>query len=477
MEKTATVDLKDYIDNYGYRTLIKIVAGVNSLYLGDECDIAIDNFIVRDRPACFDISVSSSNASCSNATDASAQLIVNPPSTTGLTFNWSTGDSTASIQNLGPGNYTVTATDNNGCTATKAFTVYAPRALNAELYITPASSSISADGRVFAQVSGGRPPYQLQWLNGHTGSVLNNASTGYEALNITDANGCTLVLPTFVPIMERYTNRYNNFPYNLSFDGNLGRFKQENYDDLNWLKRSSSTPTNGTGPAGAAQGSHFRYLEASGNGSPFKVGTLLSKRYFNITRLTDPELYFQYHMEGNEADVLFVQTSIDGGFTWRENIWTTNGNQGSNWQDAIIDLSNHQVPNLLIRIVGRTGAGELSDIAIDDLQIRSATVTPFTTPNLLPDQSLSVSSELNSLDAPILKIHYYPNPVKDQLQINWEGHLQKLELVDPNGRKLEEVNLNGQQATLQMSQLPSGIYFLRAKDALGQQLVHKVFKY
>lgn len=474
--KTATVDLTDYTQNYGYRTPLKIIAGVNGLYLGDECDIAIDNFVIRDRPACFNISIASNNASCATANDAQASLIINPPSTTGLTINWSTGASTSSIQNLAPGNYGVTVTDQNGCSASEQFTIYGPRALDAELYITPTSDPSHADGRIYAQVSGGRAPYQMQWLNGSTHSVLNNVSTGYQELSITDANGCTLSLPTFVPVLTRYNRAYSNFPYTLNFEGNLGRFKQETYDDLNWLKRSSATPTNNTGPSAPAQGNYYRYLEASGSGSPFKVGTLLSKRYFNITGLTNPELYFQYHMNGTDADVLFVQTSTDGGFTWRENCWSVKGNQGNNWHDAIIDLSDYQVTSLLVRIVGRTGASELSDVAIDHLQIRSAGTTPFTENQAIPELAIANATTSNVTEDLSQSFYFFPNPVKEELQVEWNGAVQKLALIDSNGKVLQRFVPQGDVLHINLGQFTPGIYYLKTTDEKGRESIHKVMK-
>lgn len=46
-------------------------------------------------------------------------------STNGWNYNWSNGANTASISNILPGNYTLTVTDANGCTSSKAFTVTA----------------------------------------------------------------------------------------------------------------------------------------------------------------------------------------------------------------------------------------------------------------------------------------------------------------------------------------------------------------
>ncbi|MFM9006007.1 MAG: hypothetical protein ACKOSR_10975, partial [Flavobacteriales bacterium] len=49
-----------------------------------------------------------------------------PPVTGGTgnkTYAWSNGETTATINNLAPGTYTVTATDAAGCTATATYTI------------------------------------------------------------------------------------------------------------------------------------------------------------------------------------------------------------------------------------------------------------------------------------------------------------------------------------------------------------------
>ena len=42
----------------------------------------------------------------------------------------------------------------------------------------------------FADISGGSPPYELEWSNGMSSEVIGNLATGIYELKVADANGC-----------------------------------------------------------------------------------------------------------------------------------------------------------------------------------------------------------------------------------------------------------------------------------------------
>ena len=469
----AVVSLSNFrtVTNFRFR-----VIGVIGVTNGDEGDIAIDNFVIGEAPACFDISVDFTDASCNGADDGAASLLVFPPNTTGLSVEWSTNETTTSIANLAPGNYAVTVTDNALCTKVKNFTITEPTAIAAELSITPASGVGTADGSVTAQVSGGTPPYTLVWYNGTFGATNSNLLPGYEELKVTDANGCYLKMPTFIPVQQNCSRSYNNWPYHLSFDGGLGRFRQASDDDRNWARRSSGTPTANTGPSGPAQGTRYRYVESSGAGSPFKTAAIESRRCFNISGLADPELSFQYHMYGAEMGSLFVQVSTDGGGEWQESIWWETGDQGDQWLQATVDLSGYSSNQLVIRIVGRTGPGQLSDIAIDDLHIRSASSSSLSAPDIVvtPMQAAGSTQSFEEGD-PVTAL--YPNPVTSALNLEHDDELREVRLIDINGRLIYLLQTEKRgEMTIDLAGFDPGLYLLLAIDQQGQWYPHKIMK-
>jgi len=92
--------------------------------------------------------------------------------------------------NLSPGSYTVTVTDEEGCFNTGSITLQAPDEINLDIVKTNNACFGSQEGRIRVSLSGGTAPYQLQWSNGATGSTLEQLPAGDYTLSITDDKGC-----------------------------------------------------------------------------------------------------------------------------------------------------------------------------------------------------------------------------------------------------------------------------------------------
>ena len=78
---------------------------------------AIGSVVVSNVNCQLAITMDSQNASCPNVADGSASVTLVSNGTAPFSFLWSNGQTTATIENLLPNNYTVTVSDANGCTA------------------------------------------------------------------------------------------------------------------------------------------------------------------------------------------------------------------------------------------------------------------------------------------------------------------------------------------------------------------------
>lgn len=111
--------------------------------------------------------------------------------TPGYFFNWSNGSQFQDISNITEGNYSVTITDNNGCTTSETYYVTQP----GELMVTsPDILHICIDDTITinAAGTGGTFPYFYQWNFGQTSNSIQvspNEATSYT-ISITDSNGC-----------------------------------------------------------------------------------------------------------------------------------------------------------------------------------------------------------------------------------------------------------------------------------------------
>ncbi|MBL0102641.1 MAG: SprB repeat-containing protein [Bacteroidetes bacterium] len=121
--------------------------------------------------------------------------------TPGYTYLWTPGSSTASsISSLASGNYTVRATDANGCTSTSSMTVSNSGTMTS---VAATTSSVSCYGGANATASvsftGGTPPFSYQWTpGGFTTGNVSGLSAGTYSCTITDAHNCTVATSAVV---------------------------------------------------------------------------------------------------------------------------------------------------------------------------------------------------------------------------------------------------------------------------------------
>lgn len=117
---------------------------------------------------------------------------------TGLTYAWTnTTQTTLNISGLDGGVYSLTVTDNQGCSATSGpYTVVEnlPATISvAALSITPETCNLNNGAITGIQVNGGAAPISYAWTN-TTQTTLNisGLNAGSYTLTVTDGNGCTI---------------------------------------------------------------------------------------------------------------------------------------------------------------------------------------------------------------------------------------------------------------------------------------------
>lgn len=115
-------------------------------------------------------------------------------------YIWSNSATAQDITDLVQGNYSVTVTDSNGCTAVRTYTItnYVGNCIpNCDINITSAlindeicgNGAGSADITVFTSFS----PYTAQWSNGATTDDVFMLHSGTYTVTLTDAQSCQLI--------------------------------------------------------------------------------------------------------------------------------------------------------------------------------------------------------------------------------------------------------------------------------------------
>lgn len=110
-------------------------------------------------------------------------------------YLWNNGATSTSISNLAPGSYTVTITDNNGCTLQQTETINASTPVSILVNnLTNVLCNGNANGAINVSSSGGVTPYSYVWSNGFTGNNNINLSAGIYTVSVSDAVGCSATI-------------------------------------------------------------------------------------------------------------------------------------------------------------------------------------------------------------------------------------------------------------------------------------------
>ena len=123
------------------------------------------------------------------------------------TYQWNNGNTTASGTGFTPGAFTVTVTDNNGCTTVNTGSITSIPALT----LTAGSNPTICIGQSYLlsiSASGGKTPYSYLWSNGAitSTSTVNPTTTQNFTVTITDANNCTASFTYSVTVNPTLTN-------------------------------------------------------------------------------------------------------------------------------------------------------------------------------------------------------------------------------------------------------------------------------
>ncbi|MEX2597649.1 MAG: choice-of-anchor V domain-containing protein [Salibacteraceae bacterium] len=142
---------------------------------------------------------SSSDLVCAGIPSGEATAVAGegiPP----FSFEWSNGETTASINSLLEGSYTVTLTDNVGCTDELTFVISSPDSVEASYSVLPENDGF-CDGSATITASGGTGTIDYTWS--HNAGLNSNTAidlcAGQYTVTVSDANACNVVLSIEIP--------------------------------------------------------------------------------------------------------------------------------------------------------------------------------------------------------------------------------------------------------------------------------------
>ena len=317
----STVDLTAYAGSTVKLRFRGITGG------GFESDIALDDLTFTPKAAC-NVSLSNTAVTCNGLSDGT--VTSTPSGVSPYTFLWNTGQTTANLNNVVAGVYTVTMTDNASCTSTASTTVTEPSAINISSSTNPESLP-GNDGDATIIATGGAGVFAYQW-DANAGSLTTVTATGLTAGNysftVTDANGCTItssasVADGCVPCFLTASANGSNLTCNGNNSGTATAIMSNGTAPYTYIWSPSSATTNPATNLNA--GVHTVVVTDNAGCTATASVTLTEPAAIIPTSSSNPE-----SCVGSDGDATVSATGGAGGFTY---VWSQEDKQQILYQD------------------------------------------------------------------------------------------------------------------------------------------------
>ncbi|MCX6257832.1 MAG: T9SS type A sorting domain-containing protein, partial [Bacteroidia bacterium] len=221
-------------NNATTQNLSGVAAGTYSVTVTDQNNCTATASAVLTQPAALTATATvSSNyngygISCNGASNGSISLTT----TGGVTvyiYHWSNNATTQNLSGVAAGTYTVTITDQNGCTVTSSATLTQPVVLATTAAVSSnyngygISCNGGSNGNISLTITGGLTSYSYHWSNNASTQNLTGVIAGTYTVTVTDINGCTatssatLTQPTALSASAAVSTNFNG--YSVSCNG------------------------------------------------------------------------------------------------------------------------------------------------------------------------------------------------------------------------------------------------------------------
>ncbi len=172
-----------------FQTITNLAPGYYSVTVTDVKGCQDTTGVLVQAPPALSLSIAGATVVCpGGSTLLAAQAAGGTPP---YTYQWNTGQADSSIT-VGPGSYSLTVVDANGCSKTTSHIVSEDPPIQLLFEVLPVTNPNQPNGAVEVQLTfGGTPPYSYQWSHGPTTASVDSLPPGQYTLTVTDAAGCS----------------------------------------------------------------------------------------------------------------------------------------------------------------------------------------------------------------------------------------------------------------------------------------------
>lgn len=179
--------------------LAGLIAGTYTVTVTDAQGCMLSSqYSVLQPNAQLSVTTSTTPVKCKTGTDGTVTSYVSG-GTAPYIYSWSNGAITPGLNLVSAGIYSLTVTDNQGCTTFTGAVVEEPaNTLSVSISVTDPSCFGYDDGEIDITVAGGTQPYSFNWGNqneilmNNPSETLDSVSVGNYLFRISDENGCII---------------------------------------------------------------------------------------------------------------------------------------------------------------------------------------------------------------------------------------------------------------------------------------------
>ncbi|AHB41862.1 TPA: hypothetical protein DIC40_01380 [Patescibacteria group bacterium] len=211
-----------------------LFAGRYTIHVEDSTGCALDqSVIIKEPDSPIQGELIKKDLTCFQANDGS--ITANFSGGTGqLSYSWDSGQTTASITGLAAGTYTLTITDENGCTfIPPAVTINEPARLHVTDVVVPVGCYEYTNASITTTVIGGNGGNSFVWkkdgvlMNNNTNAIT-NLSSGIYDLHLKDSVGCVFDTTWTLTNPANFQFEFVNTP--ISCNDELGIIRVHNLE-------------------------------------------------------------------------------------------------------------------------------------------------------------------------------------------------------------------------------------------------------
>ena len=379
--------------------------------------------------------ISQTNIACNSECNGNLEITGITNGTSPYTYTWSNGKTTAKIDSLCKGSYSVTVVDGNNCNVYGSYTITEPEELFANASSTDETANNAKDGTATSNPSGGTQPYSYTWSNGKTTQSISGLNPGNYQLTVTDANGCTaldtVTIVEFTCLNLEVNSQTSNISCFGACDGSIAVLSVNNaVSPLAYKWNSGETSAS---LSNLCEGNYSVTITDAKNCQIVQNYTLTQPDEITITIDSTRDVRL------DPLGYIAVSTNNKGNYIFS---WSGPGNFTAKTEDL----------------------DSLSDFGCYTL-----TVTDTTT-NCSIDSTICLLDKTSTFDLELGNISIYPNPTKGNFIIDFSDtqlNQAEITLFDLSGKQQLQLEKQANDKILKVESevLNSGLYIIRIRSA------------